>query len=73
MIDGMVSRLDARLKADPTDLEGWLKLIRARRVLGQTDLAAKAVADGQAAFAKDAAARAQLQQAFSAPLDIASN
>ena len=73
MIDGMVSRLDARLKADPTDLEGWLKLIRARRVLGQTDLAAKAVADGQAAFAKDAAARARLQQAFSAPLDIASN
>jgi cytochrome c-type biogenesis protein CcmH len=73
MVDGMVSRLDARLKADPNDLEGWLKLIRARRVLGQTDLAQKAVADGQAAFAKDAAAKAQLQQAMTAPLDLASN
>ena len=35
MIDGMVSRLDARLKANPNDLDGWLRLIRARRVLGQ--------------------------------------
>ena len=50
MVDGMVSRLDARLKANPADLDGWLRLIRARRVLDQTDLAQKAVADGQAAF-----------------------
>ncbi len=73
MVDGMVSRLDARLKANPADLDGWLRLIRARRVLGQTDLAQKAVADGQAAFSKDAAAKARLQQAMTAPLDLAFN
>lgn len=73
MVDGMVSRLDARLKADPNDLEGWLKLIRARRVLGQNDLAQKAVADGQAVFAKDTAAKARLQQAMTTPLDLGSN
>lgn len=73
MVDGMVSRLDARLKANPADLDGWLRLIRARRVLNQTDLAQKAVADGQAAFSKDTAAKARLQQAMTAPLDLASN
>jgi cytochrome c-type biogenesis protein CcmH len=73
MVDGMVSRLDARLKANPADLDGWLRLIRARRVLGQADLAFQAVADGQAAFAKDTAAKAKLQQAMTAPLDLASN
>ena len=73
MVDGMVSRLDARLKANPADLDGWLRLIRARRVLNQTDLAQKAVVDGQAAFSKDTAAKARLQQAMTAPLDLASN
>jgi len=73
MVDGMVSRLDARLKANPADLDGWLRLIRARRVLGQTDLAQQAVANGQAAFSKDTAAKARLQQAMTAPLDLASN
>lgn len=73
MVDGMVSRLDARLKANPADLDGWLRLIRARRVLGQTDLAQKAVADGQAAFSKDTAAKTRLQQAMTAPLDLAAN
>lgn len=73
MVEGMVSRLDARLKANPADLDGWLRLIRARRVLNQTDLAQKAVADGQAAFSKDTAAKARLQQAMTAPLDLAAN
>lgn len=70
MIDGMVARLDARLKANPADLDGWLRLIRARRVLGQTDLAQKALADGKANFAADAAAQQQLQRAMSEPLDL---
>lgn len=70
MIDGMVSRLDARLKANPNDLDGWLRLIRARRVLGQTDLAQKALADGQSVFASNAAAQQQLRQAMSDPLDL---
>lgn len=73
MVDGMVSRLDARLKANPADLDGWLRLIRARRVLGQIDLAQQAVADGQAAFSKDTAAKTRLQQAMTAPLDLDAN
>ena len=64
MIDGMVSRLDARLKQNPQDLDGWLKLIRARRVLGQEDLASRALAGGQAVFVKDKDALAKLKAAF---------
>ncbi|MEQ1607918.1 MAG: c-type cytochrome biogenesis protein CcmI [Hyphomonadaceae bacterium] len=70
MIDGMVSRLDAKLKANPKDLDGWLKLIRARRVLAQDDLAARALADGQAAFAGDAASLAKLKDAMTESLAL---
>ncbi len=70
MIDGMVGRLDARLKVDGKDLDGWLKLIRARRVLGQDDLAARALADGQAAFPGDAAALARLKGAMTESLAL---
>lgn len=70
MIDGMVSRLDARLKAEPKDLDGWARLIRARRVLGQTDLAEKALRDSKTHFAGNAAATRQLQQAMTDPLDL---
>jgi cytochrome c-type biogenesis protein CcmH len=70
MIDGMVSRLDAKLKANPKDADGWARLIRARRVLGQTDLAQKALADGRSHFAGNAAATQQLQAAMNDPLDL---
>ncbi len=70
MIDGMVGRLDARLKANPNDLDGWLRLVRARRVLGQTDLAQKAMTDGQAIFASNASAQQQLRKAMTDPLDL---
>jgi cytochrome c-type biogenesis protein CcmH len=73
MIDGMVSRLDARLKANPNDLDGWLRLIRARRVLGQEDLALKALADGKAVFATDAAAQKQLAAVMAEPIEVSSN
>jgi len=73
MIDGMVSRLDARLRTNPDDLDGWLRLIRARRVLGQNDLALKALADGKAAFAANVAAQQQLAGAMTEPVDISSN
>ena len=72
MIDGMVSRLDARLRTNPDDLDGWLRLIRARRVLGQNDLALKALADGKAAFAANVAAQQQLAGAMTEPVDISS-
>jgi cytochrome c-type biogenesis protein CcmH len=69
MIENMVSRLDAKLRQNPDDLDGWLKLIQARRVLGQADLANDAVARGRKAFAKNAAAQARLSEAASAPLN----
>lgn len=42
MIELMVSGLAARLKDEPGDVEGWLKLIRSYVVLGRTDAAAEA-------------------------------
>ena len=39
MIKGMVEGLQAKLDANPDDLEGWLKLIRARSVLNEADKA----------------------------------
>ncbi len=70
MIEGMVARLDARLEKDPRDVDGWVKLIRARRVLGQEALAASALARGSAAFKGDSAALAQLAKAMSSALDL---
>jgi len=37
VIEGMVASLDQRLRAEPDDLEGWKRLIRARIVLDQDD------------------------------------
>lgn len=39
MILGMVASLEARLKDQPQDPEGWVRLLRARKVLGQTEAA----------------------------------
>lgn len=43
-IESMVEGLRARLEADPTDPAGWARLLRSRKVLGQTE-AAKADMD----------------------------
>ena len=50
MISQMVGRLAERLKEDGSDLEGWVKLIRAYSVLGKRDTAVKALADAQINF-----------------------
>ncbi|MGE0420225.1 MAG: c-type cytochrome biogenesis protein CcmI [Acetobacteraceae bacterium] len=42
MIRGMVNRLAEKLEKDPSDLDGWLRLGRARAVLGESDKAADA-------------------------------
>ena len=39
MISAMVEGLSARLKEDPEDVEGWVRLLRSRAVLGQADIA----------------------------------
>jgi len=54
MIAGMVERLAARLKADGSDLEGWLRLIRAYTVLGDREKARAALADARASIQNDA-------------------
>jgi len=51
MIAGMVDRLAARLKANPKDPDGWVRLMRARMVLGETGAAAGALHDALAAYA----------------------
>ena len=70
MVDGMVARLDAKLKANPNDLDGWKRLIRARRVLGQADLAEKALAEARIHFSASTASVSALQEAMNAPLDL---
>ncbi len=69
MIDGMVSRLETRLRDNPNDLDGWLKLIRSHRVMGQNDRAARALADGKIQFSKDRAAQLQLDAAMTESLN----
>ena len=48
----MVDMLAARLKADPNDALGWVRLMRAYTVLGETDKAKQALIDARKAFAK---------------------
>ena len=60
MIQGMVDGLDARLKANPRDADGWVRLMHARVVLGQVPAAAQAYRDALKAFAGDPATQARL-------------
>ena len=43
IIRGMVDRLAARLEQSPNDVEGWIKLIRSRKILGENDAAEEAL------------------------------
>jgi len=53
MILAMVARLAERLKADGSDLDGWVRLVRSYLVLGDQAKAQAAVADGRRALASD--------------------
>ena len=63
MAKGMVDRLASRLKQNPMDEDGWMRLMRARMVLGETKAARDAHHAGLAAFRQDSAARARLDRA----------
>ena len=63
MVQGMVERLAARLRANPKDADGWIQLMRSRMVLGQKDQAKDALKNGLVAFAGDAATQGQLKSA----------
>ncbi|MEW6254967.1 MAG: c-type cytochrome biogenesis protein CcmI [Pseudomonadota bacterium] len=63
MIQGMVDRLQARLNAEPKDLDGWLRLARAWRVLGDEAKMRAALDQARATFAGDAEATARIDAA----------
>lgn len=50
MIRGMVASLDARLKEDPNNFEGWMRLVRSYVMLKDTEKAEVALKDGLKAF-----------------------
>ncbi|WP_288990330.1 tetratricopeptide repeat protein [uncultured Sphingopyxis sp.] len=49
MIAGMVDGLEAKLKANPADVDRWIMLMRSRMTLGETAKAAQALKDALAA------------------------
>lgn len=63
MVDAMVERLAGRLKANPRDADGWIRLMRSRMVLNQGDKAKEALQSGLQAFQGDAATQGRLRSA----------
>jgi cytochrome c-type biogenesis protein CcmH len=53
MIRGMVDRLAGRLEQSPRDADGCIQLIRSRMVLGEAQLAKRALTRGLDVFADD--------------------
>jgi cytochrome c-type biogenesis protein CcmH len=53
MVQGMVARLADRLRQDGSDVEGWLRLVRAYMVLGDRDKANQAAGEARRALASD--------------------
>lgn len=50
MIRGMVEGLDAKLKQDPNNFEGWMRLVRSYAMLNEPDKAIAALKSALAAF-----------------------
>jgi cytochrome c-type biogenesis protein CcmH len=63
MARGMVDRLASRLSQQPRDEEGWIRLMRARLVLGDKAAAREAHAKARAVFANDKAALGRIDAA----------
>jgi cytochrome c-type biogenesis protein CcmH len=61
MVEGMVAQLDARLRENPNDAEGWQRLVRSYMVLGKQDEARDTLSRGVAALGKGTSAAANLQ------------
>ena len=55
MIEGMVANLDEKLKNNPADKAGWLRLIRSYAMLGKPDTALEALERAQQGLAGDTA------------------
>jgi cytochrome c-type biogenesis protein CcmH len=54
MIAGMVESLEGRLEDDPSNLDGWVMLMRSRMTLGETGKAREALANAVAANPENA-------------------
>jgi len=63
MVRTMVDGLAARLRQNPRDADGWIRLMRSRMVLRDPNAAAEALRAGLAAFEGDAATQARLRAA----------
>jgi cytochrome c-type biogenesis protein CcmH len=64
MVRGMVERLAERLARDGSDLDGWVRLVRAYLVLGEPERAHGAAADARRALASDPDKLRRLDAAF---------
>jgi len=53
MIRGMVERLATRLHEDGTDVDGWLRLLRAYMVMGERDKAKAAAGEARGALTRE--------------------
>jgi len=62
MIRSMVERLATRLKQNGEDVEGWLRLVRAYMVMGDTEKARGATSDARQAVANDPERLRQLNE-----------
>jgi cytochrome c-type biogenesis protein CcmH len=69
MIEGMVANLDAKLKDNPSDIDGWQRLIRSYVVLGKKDEAQNALGRAIEGLSGNADAQAQLKD-FAAAIGI---
>ena len=67
MAEGMVDRLDTRLRAEPGDVNGWVMLMRSRMTLGQGDKASQALKDAIAANPAQASRLRAEAQALQVP------
>jgi cytochrome c-type biogenesis protein CcmH len=63
MVRSMVDGLAARLRQNPRDADGWIRLMRSRIVLNDPAAAGEALRSGLAAFQGDAATQSRLRAA----------
>jgi cytochrome c-type biogenesis protein CcmH len=63
MVRAMVDGLANRLRQNPRDAEGWIRLMRSRMVLGDSNAARDALRSGLAAFQDDRATQQRLRTA----------
>jgi cytochrome c-type biogenesis protein CcmH len=64
MVRGMVARLAERLKQDGSDVDGWLRLLRAYMVLGDKEQARASAADARRALEGNADGLQRLDEAI---------